>query len=565
MRGVASAARRTAGLTAPVQLFLAFVVALSITAILIPPLARWAPYFGLTDAPGPRKVHVTPVPRVGGIAMAAGMLVPALMMLPLDAARTGFLAGLGVLLVVGVWDDRIDASWWMKFLGQFLAVGLCMEIGDIRIDTLASGALGDLQPGVSWVLTFVFLVGVTNAVNLSDGLDGLAGGMALLCLVAIALLAASTDNSLVMFVALTQAGAILGFLRFNTHPARVFMGDGGSQVLGFSTGVLAILATQGEGTAFSAALPLLLIGVPIVDTVGVMVRRVREGRSPFSSDRNHLHHKLLYLGFSHREAVILIYALQATLFLLAYVLRFESDLLVVTVFCLFAVTLLGSLSWLSRTGWRARGPAPEAPASGFRQWLAAQKPSSPLQQAALVAQGVGLAGYVVTTLFVSGRVESDLGILCLTLLAVLLLVLGVARTELSRTWMDRLAAYVGVIMIVYLDQTAPAKSDFAISLSWTLLALTGAAALMRLWLSPARRFEVTSLDVLVIFIAVVLPNLPGFVPLPADLPAGITKAVILLYVVEAALGLEVKRTVPRAALALTLGLITVRWLASPFL
>jgi hypothetical protein len=126
-------------------------------------------------------------------------------------------------------------------------------------------------------------------------------------------------------------------------------------------------------------------------------------------------------------------------------------------------------------------------------------------------------------------------------------VLSVARSERSRGWIDRVAAYVGVVMIVYLDQTAPAKSDLVTSISWTLLAITGAAALVRFWLSSAKRFEVTSLDVLVIFIAVVLPNLPGSVSLPADLPAGITKAVILLYVVEALLGLDLKRAAARRA------------------
>ena len=542
------------------QFFLAFVVALSITAALIPPLARWAPFIGLTDVPGPRKVHSAPVPRVGGIAMAVGILVPALIMLELNAAMTGLFAGLAVLLVVGVWDDRVDAVYWVKFLGQFLAVALCMQIGHIRIDTLA---FGELPAGLSWALTFVFLVGVTNAVNLSDGLDGLAGGMALLCLTAIALLAAASGNVLVTSVALIQAGAILGFLRFNTHPARVFMGDGGSQVLGFSTGVLAVLATQGETVAVSAALPLLLIGVPIVDTIGVMVRRVREGRSPFASDRNHLHHKLLYLGFSHRESVILIYGVQATLFLFAYFLRFESDFLIAAVFGAFALLLLRTLRWLGRSGWRAHtGVAAEA-RGGLRRWLATQQPRPVLQQAALIALGTGLAAYVAMTLSITGRVDSDVGILCLALLTAFLVVLGIARSESSRGWIDRVAAYVGVVMIVYLDQTAPAKSDLVTSISWTLLAITGAAALFRFWLSSVKRFEVTSLDVLVIFIAVVLPNLPGSVSLPADLPAGVTKAVILLYVVEALLGLDLKRALPRAALALTFGVIAIRWLVAP--
>ncbi len=162
--------------------------------------------------------------------MVAGMLVPALLMLPISEELKGFLAGLGVLLVVGVWDDRVDASPYAKFLGQFLAIALCMGIGHIRIDTLASGVIGGQLPEwVSLTLTFVFLVGVTNAVNLSDGLDGLAGGMALLCLTGIALLAAASSNMLVTALALIQAGAILGFLRFHAPCARLLQGDAFAQ------------------------------------------------------------------------------------------------------------------------------------------------------------------------------------------------------------------------------------------------------------------------------------------------------------------------------------------------
>src|SRR5262249_29281688 len=160
----------------------------------------------------------------------------------------------------------------VKFLGQLLAVALCMWLGGIRIDTFTFGAETIvLPPLLSGSITFLFLVGVTNAVNLSDGLDGLAGGIALLCFCALALLAAASHNNTVMALALIEAGAILGFLRFNTHPARVFMGDGGSQVLGFTIGVLAILVTQSESSVVSAVLPLLLVGMPIIDTLAVML------------------------------------------------------------------------------------------------------------------------------------------------------------------------------------------------------------------------------------------------------------------------------------------------------
>ena len=134
---------------------------------------------------------------------------------------------------------------------------------------------------------------------------------------------------------------MLGFLRFNTYPASVFMGDAGSQLLGFAIGVLSIRATQGASSQISAALPILLLAVPILDTLSVMVQRVGEGRSPFSADRNHIHHKLLALGFEHHEAVMVIYSVQAALFVIAYFLRYESDLLILgVVSSLFALAIV---------------------------------------------------------------------------------------------------------------------------------------------------------------------------------------------------------------------------------
>jgi hypothetical protein len=236
------------------------------------------------------------------------------------------------------------------------------------------------------------------------------------------------------------------------------------------------------------------------------------------------------------------------------------------VFCAFATAVLGTLRWIGRTTWRTDVPVPGlmAPNAGADRWIAHLSGAS-AQRAAVLAMSAGLAAYVAMTLAVSGRVGSDLGILGLGMLATFLIVMSVARSEVSRTWIDRAAAYVGVVMVVYLDQTAPTKSDWVASVSWTLLAITGAAALLRFWLSPARRFEVTSLDVLVIFIAIVLPHLSGSIPLPPDLPAGIMKAIVLLYVVEVLFGVELKRSVPRAALALTFGVIAARWLVAPIL
>lgn len=336
------------------QLFLAFVVALSVTAALIPLLAHWAPAIGLTDAPGPRKVHLAPVPRVGGLAMAAGLFVATLLTVELSLPVRGLLMGLLVLVVFGLWDDRVNLGYGPKFAGQIIAVAICVFVGDIHVGSLAFGGIEGVSPGVSTLVTCVFLIGITNAINLADGLDGLAGGMALLCLCAIAIFSVASGNASVTAIALIEAGAVLGFLRFNTHPARVFMGDCGSQMLGLSVGALALLATQGETCALSAALPLLLLGLPIMDTLAVMLTRIRAGRSPFTADRNHLHHRLLNLGFEHREAVLLIYVLQVALVLLAYFLRFELDSQIILTFCAFAASVLWLLQRATRSGWRLR-------------------------------------------------------------------------------------------------------------------------------------------------------------------------------------------------------------------
>ena len=536
------------------QLFLAFIVALSVTAALIPLLVRWAPTIGLTDAPGPRKVHSMPVPRVGGLAMAVGLLLPTLITVELTPAIRGLLLGLVVLLLFGLWDDRVTLGYRTKFAGQVLAAGLCMIVGNVHVGTLMIGSVIVLPQAVSIAITFIFLVGITNAVNLADGLDGLAGGLVLLCLCAIALFAAMSGNVTVAEMALIEAGAVLGFLRFNTHPARIFMGDSGSQMLGFSVGALALLATQGEACPLSAALPLLLLGLPIMDTLTVMLTRIRAGRSPFSADSNHLHHRLLALGFAHREAVLLIYMMQVALVLLAYSLRFESDTEVVLAFCVFAGMVLGLLRRASQLGWRLKYLGES---SGFRHYINGFSPAARIPALALGVMTTCLVIYATTVLASNRPVGADLGLMCLGMLIVLLL-LSSWKAQRSLQWFERTATYISVVLLVYLDQTMPNKPPLFTTLSWTCVGITGAAALVRFWLSPTRRFELTTLDLIVLFIALVLPNLPGSITLPADLPGGIAKAVILLYVVEMLLTIDFMRLMPRMFLMLTLAVIAGR-------
>jgi hypothetical protein len=246
-----------------------------------------------------------------------------------------------------------------------------------------------------------------------------------------------------------------------------------------------------------------------------------------------------------------------TLFLLAYFLRFESDLVIAAAFCGFAAVLLGLIHQAGRRGWRVH-EAGRVPVT--LEWFETRGlPLKRIPELALWVMGASLLAYAATVVLESGRVGPDVTALCLLLLT-LLLVSSAPQIRGSGRWLERAAAYVSVVLLVYLDQTSPERSNLLSGSSWMLLGITGVAAVVRFWLSPTRRFEVTSLDVLVVFIALVIPNLPGSVELPPDLPAGIAKAVILLYVIEMLLGMNLKRTVPRACLVVMLGAIAARGL-----
>jgi len=324
-------------------LYSTFFVALVVTMALIPPLMRVAHRLAVVDTPNERKVHTGAIPRIGGMAMITGAFIPIVLWLPHDATVTSFLSALLVLLVFGAWDDCRELGYHLKFLGQFLAVLLIVFWGGVSISVFPFAGMDPVPPYLSIPVTVIFLVGVTNAVNLADGLDGLAGGVTLLSLGTVAFLAKLADGQDLMLICFAVAGAILGFLRYNTYPARIFMGDTGSQFLGFTVGVLSVLLTQQVNTALNPLLPLFLVGLPVVDTFFVMVKRISEGRSPFSADKSHMHHRLLSLGLAHYEAVAAIYVSQLTFLLAAFLLRYHGDIIVFVVYTGLVGLIVGGL------------------------------------------------------------------------------------------------------------------------------------------------------------------------------------------------------------------------------
>jgi UDP-GlcNAc:undecaprenyl-phosphate GlcNAc-1-phosphate transferase len=524
------------------QYVLPFILAMVVTMAWLPVLVHLANKWLMVDHPGARKVHTAPVPRVGGIAMALGVLIAALVTTSLQRADIWFLAAAGVLIAFGVMDDRFDLDYRVKLIGQFLAVIVVVFAGDVRIQTIALDDRLWLPSWVSLPLTVFFLVGVTNAVNLADGLDGLAGGTTFLCLCAVALLSSIGGPGTSTALALAFAGAVLGFLRFNTYPASVFMGDAGSQLLGFGIGVLSIRATQSASSEISAAIPILLLALPILDTLSVMVQRVGEGRSPFSPDKNHIHHKLLALGFDHHEAVMVIYVVQGALFVFAYFLRYESDIVILGLVAAFFVVAIAALQIADRAGWRLRDAGTDPNDTPLPRFLNVMQHPGAIPRMSYIALAAGVGTYAMLIVIDTAKLSSDFRILVIALLAVIVGFSAVLRSSPLNV-VEKAALYVTATLLVYLDAVLLPENHTLSILAWVAVTVAAVATAVRLRLLNDRRFQLTPLDLIVLFMALVVPSLPGTLHLPHGGALAIAKLVILYYALE----MLVSRSEQRAA------------------
>jgi UDP-GlcNAc:undecaprenyl-phosphate GlcNAc-1-phosphate transferase len=535
-----------------------FVIAMVIAMAGLPLLARYAAKWGIVDQPGVRKVHEAPVPRIGGIAMALAAFLAAFIAIDLQPSDRWFLFAAAILVAFGASDDRYDLDYRVKFIGQFLAVGIVAFAGDVQIRAITLDDRIMLPAWISMPLTVFFLIGITNAVNLADGLDGLAGGTTFLCLCAVALLSSLGDHNAGTGLCLAFAGAILGFLRFNTYPASVFMGDAGSQLLGFTIGVLSIRATQSFSSQVSAAIPILLLAIPILDTLSVMVQRIGEGRSPFSADKNHIHHKLLALGFSHHEAVMVIYALQAALFVMAYFMRYESDLTILAFVGAFFVVALTLLQTAARSGWRFRRTAPASTDPQMPRLTRLMLHPKLLPQLSYAAIVGGINTYALIVVLRTTALSHDIWILVLALLATTGCLLLVLRGS-PLSVVEKAALYVTATVLVYLDATLPSEDRIISILTWLALSIATAGTAVRLRLQNDRRFQVTPLDLIVLFMALVVPSLPGVLKLPQGNALGIVKLIILFYSIEVLVSRAEGRAVwLRVAVVYVLGGLVLR-------
>lgn len=305
------------GLSAHNQNAILFFSSLLLSLWLTPLAIRLSFRINAIDRPDGRKIHKKAISRMGGVSMVAGLCVPLLLFRGVDRPLAGFLAGAAVVVLTGFLDDlyRISARW--KFLGEIAAAGLFLAVSGYRLegfgDFLGVGPVrfGPLAAGV----TVFCMVGVMNALNLSDGLDGLAGGIAVIACLFLGGFAYLAGDWVSLSILMALAGALFGFLRYNTHPANLFMGDTGSLLLGYSLSVVTVMLVQGghPGEPLVPATVAAVLALPIMDTLLVMGRRVCKRMSPFEPDRTHLHHRLLALGLPHAAVVPLMY-MSAALF-----------------------------------------------------------------------------------------------------------------------------------------------------------------------------------------------------------------------------------------------------------
>ena len=328
----------------------AFLIALFVALIATPAVIVLAAKTGAMDAPDARKVHKGPMPRIGGLAIYCGFMAAILAMLNFAELTQevangviGLLLGGTLIVIIGLIDDYKNLPAKVKLLGQIMAACVVVYF-DVRIDVITD-PFGDYLylEYLAAPATVFWIVGLTNTVNLIDGLDGLAAGVSTIASITIMLVALQEDVVIVALFTAALAGAALGFLRYNFNPAKIFMGDTGSMFLGFILAGISVIGAVKCTATIALIVPILSLGLPIMDTTFAIIRRYRGGVPIFKPDKGHLHHRLLDLGFSQRQAVLLMYVISALLGLSAVALNEVSGgMSIVIVVCVLLVVFLGA-------------------------------------------------------------------------------------------------------------------------------------------------------------------------------------------------------------------------------
>jgi len=339
---------------------LSFFSAFVLTLIITPVLIRWAYSLSLLDQPGERKMHSRPTPYLGGVALYFALILTFLLMaffypgLYLDPRPfEGFLVGATLVVLVGLLDDLRGLRPIVKLLCQ-IGIGLLMYAYGFRIDLFNTpfGGAVDLH-SIGPLITAFWFVLLMNSLNLIDGLDGLASGIAFIAALTIFFITSDWLAAFPLLLAFGFMGVTLGFLFFNFFPARCFLGDNGSLLLGFALATLTLESSTKSPALLTLIVPMVAVGVPIVDAVFAFVRRLFTGRHPFAADRRHLHHRLLALGLSPRRVVFVLYYISAFFGILAFFLSNTSPTGMIATFLLLGlgfILIVENLKYLEGRG-----------------------------------------------------------------------------------------------------------------------------------------------------------------------------------------------------------------------
>ena len=327
----------------------AFAVAAVLSYFFTPPVKNFAHKVGAIDVPkDARRMHKKPIPRLGGLAIYGGFLCSILIFGQLDETMLCVLLGAAIIVALGIFDDVLALGAKLKFVVLIVESAIPVCIGYLQIGLFTNlNPLSDtpfVHLGILAVpVTIIWIVGITNAVNLIDGLDGLAVGVSSIAAITMLAVALLTGNMPIAITMAALAGACIGFMPYNLNPAKIFMGDTGSTFLGYMLATVSIMGLFKFYAVISFAVPFLILGLPIFDTANAIIRRVAAGRSPMSPDRGHVHHKLIDMGFNQKQAVAILYAISATLGLTAVVLTSSGEVkAIVLLLAVLAAILVGA-------------------------------------------------------------------------------------------------------------------------------------------------------------------------------------------------------------------------------
>ncbi len=532
-------------------------VSLFVCMALVPLLIKLAPTVGMLDQPASRKVHENPIPRVGGIGLVVGSLCAVLIWLPLDKVIQSYLLGSLVLLFFGSWDDMKEIGHYWKFLGQFIATAIVVFYGGVKVSLLPFTGLATIPDFIAIPFTFIAMVGMINAINHSDGLDGLAGGESLLSLLAIAFLAHLAGGDYEIIIAIAVVGGIVGFLRFNTHPARVFMGDSGSQFLGFTLGLLAIVLTQQTDPAISKAIPALLLGLPVIDIIIVFALRIKSGVNWFEATRNHLHHRLLELGFLHHEAVVIIYAIHGFYVVCGVLLCYETDFMIVALYLSVAVTVFSIVTMAERSGWHAHTHTKDS--FLFRYTVEKIRRHKIPSKAPIIVLSWIVPIAMIGFSFLTTSVPRDFAMASAILVIVMILLYALYKVD--SLIVRRGVIYVAVTFLVYLMVKEPptwlTNAPKLDTIFFTSIAITVALAIR----FSTKAFRITPMDYLIMLAILGISLSRGLTDTDIDANGILIKVIIMIYASELLITIRPNKSYGlNIAALISLGVLSIRGL-----